>query len=252
MNYHLKLWVGVLAFAAVAAAHAAAQGQRPTMPRAGVGPADRPVVDPEAADRGRRVWVSECITCHGAQARGTDTGPNLLRSLVVLRDRYGSELGPFLKKGHPMQSGKPSASLTDAQIMDLSHFLRQRIEDTLRGRPLFTVQERRDRRRRSRGGVLQWRRQVRHRAISTTGDLAGIASQAPRPSTCSSGCCSLAGGRRPTRRRCRRALASDGHGDTDAAGGTADLRRARRAWTTSRHASGRDRACRARSGERPA
>ena len=138
MNYHLKLWVGVLAFVALGAVHSAAQGQRPTMPRAGVGPADRPVVDPEAADRGRRVWVSECITCHGTQARGTDTAPSLLRSLVVLRDRYGTELGPFLKKGHPMQSGNPSSSLTDAQVVDLTHFLRQRIEDTLRGAAPFT------------------------------------------------------------------------------------------------------------------
>jgi cytochrome c oxidase cbb3-type subunit 3 len=138
MNYHLKLWTGVLAFAAAAVLHPAAQGQRATMPRAGVGPGDRPVVDPEAADRGRRVWVSECITCHGTQARGTDTAPSLLRSLVVLRDRYGSELGPFLKKGHPMQSGNPSTSLTDAQVVDLTHFLRQRIEDTLRGAAPFT------------------------------------------------------------------------------------------------------------------
>ncbi len=28
----------------------------------------------------------------GSQARGTDNGSNLTRSLVVLRDRYGSEL----------------------------------------------------------------------------------------------------------------------------------------------------------------
>jgi mono/diheme cytochrome c family protein len=138
MNYHLKLWGGVLAFTALGALHASAQAPRPAMPRAGVGPADRPVVDPAAADRARGVWAAECITCHGTQARGTEAAPSLLRSLVVLRDRYGTELGPFLKKGHPMQSGKPSASLTDAQIVDLTHFLRQRIEDTLRGAAPFT------------------------------------------------------------------------------------------------------------------
>src|SRR3990170_2979800 len=143
MNYRLKLWTAVLTAAAAWASHAAAQAPapapapRPAMPRAGVGPADRPVVDPAAADRGRRVWATECITCHGAQARGTETAPSLLRSLVVLRDRYGSQLGPFLKKGHPTQSGTPSASLTDAQAVDLTHFLRQRIEDTLRGGALW-------------------------------------------------------------------------------------------------------------------
>jgi len=54
-------------------------GQGAVGPRPGVGPADRPAVDAAAADRGRHVWASECITCHGAQARGTDTAPNLLR-----------------------------------------------------------------------------------------------------------------------------------------------------------------------------
>jgi cytochrome c oxidase cbb3-type subunit 3 len=138
MNYRLKLWTAVVAIAATWVVHATAQAPRPLIPRAGVGPADRPVVDPAAADRGRHVWVAECITCHGTQARGTETAPSLLRSLVVLRDRYGTQLGPFLKKGHPTQSGTPSASLTDAQVIDLTHFLRQRIEDTLRGGALWT------------------------------------------------------------------------------------------------------------------
>lgn len=106
----------------------------------GAGPIDLPVVDPAAADRGKRTWAAECITCHGTQARGTDNGPNLLRSLIVLRDRYGSQLGPFLKQGHKMQSGAPSASLTEAQVQDLAHFLRQRVNDTLRGSPIFEPQ----------------------------------------------------------------------------------------------------------------
>jgi cytochrome c oxidase cbb3-type subunit III len=107
---------------------------------AGAGPSDKPVVDAAAADRGRKVWAGECIDCHGTQARGGDKGPNLVRSVVVLRDRYGSQLGPFLKKGHRLQSGTPSASLTDAQVQDLAHFLRQKVNDGLRGSPLFQVQ----------------------------------------------------------------------------------------------------------------
>lgn len=107
---------------------------------AGAGPSDKPVVDPAAADRGRKVWAAECIDCHGTQARGGDKGPNLVRSVIVLRDRYGSQIGPFLKKGHKLQSGTPSASLTDAQIQDLAHFLRQKVNDGLRGSPLFQVQ----------------------------------------------------------------------------------------------------------------
>jgi cytochrome c oxidase cbb3-type subunit 3 len=108
---------------------------------AGAGPADKPPVDAAAADRGRTVYGAECVSCHGPQARGTQNGSNLVRSLVVLRDRYGSEIGPLLKRGHKeMMSGRPSTALTDVQIVDLAHFLRQRVNDALRGSPIFQVQ----------------------------------------------------------------------------------------------------------------
>jgi mono/diheme cytochrome c family protein len=107
---------------------------------AGAGPSDKPAVDTEAADRGRRTWAGGCINCHGTQARGTDNGPNLVRSVRVLRDRYGSQLGPFLRAGHKLQSGASGASLSEAQIFELAHFLRQRVNDTLRGSPIFQPQ----------------------------------------------------------------------------------------------------------------
>lgn len=106
----------------------------------GAGPADAPYVEAALADRGRTVWAAECINCHGTQARGTNNGPNLTRSLVVLKDRYGSELGPFLKGGHKMQSGAAASTLTDDQIVNLAHFLRQRVNDSFRGSPLFQAQ----------------------------------------------------------------------------------------------------------------
>ena len=54
-------------------------------------------------------------------------------------DVAGSVLGPFLKAGHPTQSQKPSASFTDEEVVALANFLRQRVNDTMRGSPLFTV-----------------------------------------------------------------------------------------------------------------
>ncbi|HLH31565.1 MAG TPA: c-type cytochrome [Terriglobia bacterium] len=108
--------------------------------RQGAGPADKQVVDAAAADRGKTIYTAECITCHGARARGTEDGADLVRSVVVLRDRFGSEIGPFLRKGHPTQSNKPSASFTQAQTADLSHFLKQRVNDTLRSSPSYQVQ----------------------------------------------------------------------------------------------------------------
>lgn len=101
-----------------------------------VGPYNKQIVDPAAANRGRSVYAVECVDCHGPTARGTNNGPNLIQSIVVLRDRVGSELGPFMKKGHPLQSKAPSANLTTDQITGLSHFLKQRVDDALKRQPM--------------------------------------------------------------------------------------------------------------------
>jgi len=113
----------------------------------GAGPADMQVIDAAAADRGRTVYIAECVTCHGPRARGASDGvpepqkgPDLVRSVTVLHDRYGNGIGPFLAKGHPMQSGKPGNGLTEAQLVDLSHFLHQKVNDTLRSGPYSQVQ----------------------------------------------------------------------------------------------------------------
>jgi cytochrome c oxidase cbb3-type subunit III len=93
------------------------------------GPADRPAVDAAAAERGGRIYSQYCINCHGSLAKGAEGGPDLIRSVVVLRDRLGSELGPALKKlpAHP-------SNLSQAQTVDLSHFLKRIIEATAKNR----------------------------------------------------------------------------------------------------------------------
>jgi len=99
-----------------------------------------PPVDSAAHERGRSLWASHCVDCHGAQARGTEKGPNIIRTKTVNFDRSspqaGSVLGPFLKAGHPTQSGKP-ASFTNDEVIALATFLRQRVTDTMRWSTLF-------------------------------------------------------------------------------------------------------------------
>jgi len=99
----------------VALAHAtlAAQG----------GPYERQKIDEAAAMRGRAVYAQHCINCHGSTAKGSDRGPDLIRSVVVLRDRLGNGIGPAIKP-----SATHQATLTNEQVVDLSHFLHQRIE----------------------------------------------------------------------------------------------------------------------------
>ncbi len=132
---HLRL--PAVCFVALAVATCGAEALRAQLRS---GPNEQHKVDAEAADRGRTVWAAECIHCHGTYARGSERGANLIQSALVLQDRYGSKLGPFLEMGHPMQSGSSSADLTQAQVEELSHFIHQRVFDTLRGSPIFEVQ----------------------------------------------------------------------------------------------------------------
>lgn len=168
------------AFGPEAAGGPARRGGRGGPASASAGPDNKHVVDAEAADRGRSVWAAECIQCHGTYARGTDSGPNLVRSDLLVHDRYGSELGPFLKKGHSMQSGRRSDSLTPVEVAELSHFLHQRLYDTLRGSPLYRIQN-----------ILTGDAKAGaayfnggggcHSCHSVTGDLKGIASRYEPP-----------------------------------------------------------------------
>jgi len=93
------------------------------------GPYVRQEVDPAASDRGKRVYTQFCINCHGALAKGTEQGPDLIRSPLVLRDRLGDQIGPALKK-----LANHKTDLTNTQVADLTHFLKDQIEATAKNR----------------------------------------------------------------------------------------------------------------------
>ena len=93
------------------------------------GRADRQQPDSAASDRGKRIYLQYCINCHGSLAQGTDQGPDLIRSVTVLHDTRGSELGPALKK-----LANHRSDFTQAQVVDLSNFLKSRIEFTVKDR----------------------------------------------------------------------------------------------------------------------
>ncbi len=79
--------------------------------------------DPEAVDRGQRLFVANCGFCHGSNAQGGNSGPDLVRSVLVLHDEgTGKEIGPVVLHGRPAQ-GMPKFSFADAQIKDLAAFL---------------------------------------------------------------------------------------------------------------------------------
>ena len=81
----------------------------------------RPVSDPEAVARGKVLFDVNCSFCHGADARGGDDGPNLLRSDLVLEDQNGENIGPVLLNGR--DRGMPKFTFTAAQISDVAAYI---------------------------------------------------------------------------------------------------------------------------------
>src|SRR5262245_14276003 len=78
--------------------------------------------DQAAVDRGKSLHVEQCGFCHGANARGGSSGPDLTRSALVQEDENGKQLGDFLRVGRP-DRGMPRFDLPDPQIKDLAAFL---------------------------------------------------------------------------------------------------------------------------------
>ena len=82
--------------------------------------------DQAAVERGQRMFVAQCGFCHGSNATGGQSGPDLIRSVLVMGDENGKQLGEFLKAGRP-DKGMPKFDMNQEQARDIATFLHQRI-----------------------------------------------------------------------------------------------------------------------------
>jgi cytochrome c oxidase cbb3-type subunit 3 len=94
---------------------------------------DQPGLSQEAAssaiEQGKALFVSNCAFCHGANAKGGETGPDLIRSLVVLDDDKGERIGAVVLNGR-IERGMPKFSFSSEQISKLAAFLHSQIQAT--------------------------------------------------------------------------------------------------------------------------
>jgi len=138
----------------------------------------RPPADPAALERGKAAYGTYCTFCHGADTRGGDGGPSLLRSGVVLDDQNGELIGPVVVNGRP-DRGMPKFALTPAQIGDIATFLHSfRVNgyDDSRNRPPSIVV----------GSANEGEACFKSRCASchsATGDLQGVATRFNNPRT---------------------------------------------------------------------
>src|SRR5258708_346653 len=71
---------------------------------------------------GSAVFRKNCSFCHGRDAGGGETGPDLTRSKPVRQDLGGDRIGPVVRNGRP-DKGMPRFEFSDQQITGLAAFI---------------------------------------------------------------------------------------------------------------------------------
>jgi cytochrome c oxidase cbb3-type subunit 3 len=138
MIYKRLLWVGGLVFVAAVIAplflSARGQaGQAPTpAPRVPSTESPASQAPPQTAtqqtypqaqiDAGQAVFLQNCAFCHGRDAGGGETGPDLTRSSVVAEDVRGDKIGPVVHGGRA-DKGMPAFNLSDQDLAAVVAFI---------------------------------------------------------------------------------------------------------------------------------
>ncbi len=77
---------------------------------------------PALVASGGSLFQQNCAFCHGRDAGGGETGPDLTRSKLVSQDVGGNMIGDVVRNGRPAQ-GMPSFNFSDSQIASLAAFI---------------------------------------------------------------------------------------------------------------------------------
>ena len=77
---------------------------------------------PAQIESGQSLFLQNCAFCHGRDAGGGETGPDLTRSKLVAEDVKGNKIGPVVHNGRP-EKGMPRFALSDSDIASLVAFI---------------------------------------------------------------------------------------------------------------------------------
>ena len=77
---------------------------------------------PELVQTGASLFRQDCSFCHGRDAAGGESGPDLTRSHLVTRDVNGDRIGPVIRNGRP-DKGMPPFELSEQQVAALVAFV---------------------------------------------------------------------------------------------------------------------------------
>lgn len=76
----------------------------------------------EIIDSGQSLFQQNCAFCHGRDAAGGETGPDLTSSKLVAEDVDGNKIGVVVLNGRP-EKGMPRFNFTERQIAELAAFI---------------------------------------------------------------------------------------------------------------------------------
>jgi mono/diheme cytochrome c family protein len=83
---------------------------------------------PAAVERGKATFVANCGFCHGPNAKGGESGPDLIRSELVIDDDSGEQIRAVILNGRA-DRGMPKFTMTQQQTADIAAFLHQGVKD---------------------------------------------------------------------------------------------------------------------------
>jgi cytochrome c oxidase cbb3-type subunit 3 len=90
-------------------------------------------VSPPLVDRGQTLFQQNCAFCHGRDAAGGETGPDLTDSKLVAEDTAGNKIGVVVRNGR-LDKGMPRFNFSDSQIAELAAFIHNQKANAKQGR----------------------------------------------------------------------------------------------------------------------
>ena len=73
-------------------------------------------------ESGNSLFQRDCSFCHGREAGGGETGPDLTRSKVVANDKSGDQIGPVVRNGRT-DKGMPRFTVSDTDLNALTAYI---------------------------------------------------------------------------------------------------------------------------------
>lgn len=86
----------------------------------------------QLVQQGGALFRQDCSFCHGRDATGGESGPDLTRSKLVAGDVNGDKIGPVVRNGRP-DKGMPPFPRSDQQIASLVAFIHAQLQNAQAG-----------------------------------------------------------------------------------------------------------------------